>query len=71
MWIILAILAGNAVLYVPGLSQFSFFVPDDNVFEYGLYPFIVGDLVILYIASLVIPIAGTALDRWRGGGTWI
>ncbi|PKB63455.1 MAG: hypothetical protein BZY80_07220 [SAR202 cluster bacterium Io17-Chloro-G2] len=70
VWIILAMLAGNAVLYVPGLLQLSFFVPNDKVFEYGLYPFIVGDLVKLYIASLVVPIAWIALDRRRGGGTW-
>ena len=70
VWIILAMLAGNAVLYVPGLLQLSFFVPNDKVFEYGLYPFIIGDLVKLYIASLVVPIAWTALDRRRGGGIW-
>ena len=68
VWIILAMLAGNAVLYIPGLLQLSFFVPNDKVFEFGLYPFIVGDLVKLYIASLVVPIAWTALDRRRGGG---
>ena len=70
VWIILAMLAGNAVLYGPGLLQLSFFVPNDKVFEYGLYPFIVGDLVKLYIASLVVPIAWAALDRRRGGGAW-
>ena len=71
VWIILAMLAGNAVLYIPGLLQLSFFLPNDKVFEFGLYPFIVGDLVKLYIASLVVPIAWTALDRRRGGGLWI
>ncbi|PKB79592.1 MAG: hypothetical protein BZY88_12575 [SAR202 cluster bacterium Io17-Chloro-G9] len=70
VWIILAMLAGNVVLYIPGLLQLSFFVPNDKVFEYGLYPFIVGDLVKLYVASLAVPIAWTALDRRRGGGTW-
>jgi biotin transporter BioY len=71
VWIILAMLAGNAVLYIPGLLQLSFFLPNDKVLEFGLYPFIVGDLVKLYIASLVVPIAWTALDRRRGGGLWI
>ena len=66
VWIVLAMLAGNAVLYLPGLLQLSFFVPNDKVFEYGLYPFILGDLVKLYIASLVVPAAWIVLDRRRG-----
>ena len=70
-WIILAMLAGNIVLYVPGLIQLSFFVPNDKVLEYGLYPFIAGDLIKLYIASLAVPAAWGLLDRRQGGGgTW-
>jgi biotin transporter BioY len=72
VWIILAMLAGNVMLYLPGLLQLSFFVPNDKVFEYGLYPFILGDLVKLYMASLIVPLAWGLLDRRRGGGgTWI
>ena len=63
-------LAGNVVLYIPGLLQLSFFVPNDKVLEFGLYPFVVGDLVKLYIASLVVPIAWTVLDRRRGRRDW-
>ncbi|PKB81394.1 MAG: hypothetical protein BZY88_06780 [SAR202 cluster bacterium Io17-Chloro-G9] len=72
VWIILAMLAGNAMLYLPGLLQLSLFVPNDKVFEFGLYPFILGDLVKLYIASLIVPVAWGLLDRRRrgGGGTW-
>lgn len=72
VWIILAMLAGNVMLYLPGLLQLSIFVPNDKVFEYGLYPFILGDLVKLYMASLIVPVAWGLLDRRRGGGgTWI
>ena len=67
-WIIVAMLAGNAMLYLPGLLQLSLFVPKDKVFEYGLFPFIVGDLVKLYFASLIVPTAWGLLDRRRGGG---
>ena len=71
VWIIVAMLAGNAMLYLPGLLQLSLFVPDDKVLEYGLYPFIVGDLVKLYLASLLVPMARGLLDRRGGGGkTW-
>ena len=72
VWIILAMLAGNVMLYLPGLLQLSLFVPSDKVFEYGLYPFILGDLLKLYMASLIVPLAWGLLDRRRGGGgTWI
>ena len=65
VWIILAMLAGNIVLYIPGLIQLSFFVPEGKVLELGLYPFIPGDLIKLYIASLTVPTAW-ALLRWKG-----
>ncbi len=66
VWIILAMLAGNIVLYIPGLIQLSFFVPEGKVLELGLYPFIPGDLIKLYIASLTVP-AAWALLRWSKG----
>ena len=56
-WIIVAMLAGNVILYLPGLIQLSFFVPNDKVMEYGLYPFIAGDLIKLYIAAISLPTA--------------
>jgi biotin transport system substrate-specific component len=56
--------AGNIVLYVPGLLQLSFFVPNDKVLEFGLYPFILGDLAKLYVASLVMPSAWALVGKW-------
>ena len=70
VWIILAMLAGNVLLYVPGLIQLSLFVPDDKVFEYGLYPFIIGDMIKLYIAALAVPAAWKLLSLRRGDGQW-
>ena len=70
VWIILAMLAGNVLLYVPGLIQLSLFVPDDKVFEYGLYPFIIGDMIKLYIAALAVPTAWKLLSLRRGDGQW-
>ncbi len=70
-WIIVAMLAGNVVLYVPGLLQLSFFVPNDKVMEYGLYPFIAGDLIKLYIAAVSLPIAWQLLNlKQRRYGPW-
>ncbi len=61
-WIMLAMLAGNMVLYVPGLLQLSFFVPNDKVLGYGLYPFIAGDLIKLYVAAITVPVAWSLLN---------
>lgn len=64
VWILLAMGAGNIVLYVPGLLQLSFFVPNDKVLEFGLYPFILGDLAKLYAASLAVPSAWALVGKW-------
>ena len=65
VWIILAMLAGNIILYVAGLIQLSYFVPEGKVLEFGLYPFILGDLVKLYIASLALPTAWAVVNRFQ------
>tara|TARA_B100001765_G_scaffold214154_1_gene181503 strand:+ start:786 stop:1481 length:696 start_codon:yes stop_codon:yes gene_type:complete len=72
-WIMVAMLAGNVVLYVPGLVQLSFFVPDNKVMEYGLYPFIAGDMIKLYIAAISVPAAWGLfnLTQERDDDTWI
>lgn len=62
VWIILAMLAGNIILYVPGLIQLGLFFPG-KALEFGLYPFIAGDLVKLYIASLALPTAWALVNR--------
>ena len=71
-WIMVAMLAGNVVIYIPGLIQLSFFVPDDKVLEYGLYPFIAGDMIKLYIAALSVPIGWRILNltHKRDDHTW-
>ena len=70
VWIILAMLAGNILLYVPGLIQLSLFVPNDKVFEFGLNPFIAGDLIKLYIAALSVPVAWQLLNLRRRDNRW-
>ena len=70
-WIMVAMLAGNIALYVPGLLQLSFFVPNDKVYEYGLYPFIAGDMIKLYIAAISVPIAWKLLNlKHHRDGPW-
>ena len=65
-WIIVAMLAGNVILYIPGLIQLSFFVPNDKVMEYGLYPFVAGDLIKLYIAAISLPTAWGLFNMTQG-----
>lgn len=71
-WLLAAMLAGNAVLYIPGLLQLSWFLPPDpaaawgcaNVWQCGLLPFIAGDLAKLIAASLFVPAGWALLDRF-------
>ena len=80
-WILVAMLLGNVVLYVPGLIQLSLFVPSidpsvpsdavwSTTLEWGLYPFILGDLIKLYVASLALPAAWWLVYRTKGGSPW-
>ena len=71
-WVLLAMLLGNVVLYIPGLIQLGLFLPADvatawgctDVWQCGLLPFIPGDLVKLVAASLVVPAGWALLDRF-------
>ncbi|MGP9803881.1 biotin transporter BioY [Paracoccus sp. NSM] len=50
----LAMLAGLAAIYVPGLLWLSNFVPSERVLAAGFTPFILGDLVKLVVALMLI-----------------
>ena len=65
--LLLAMLIGNIVIYIPGLLHLAFWVGWDKTMEFGLYPFIPGDLAKLYIASLMMP-AAWALVKMRNSG---
>ena len=65
-WIIVAMLLGNAAIYIPGLLQLGFFVPWSKVLPWGLYPFIPGDLIKLYLASMALPTAWAITGGLRG-----
>ena len=70
VWILIAMLLGNIVLYIPGLVQLSFFVPEGKVLEFGLYPFILGDLIKLYIAALALPSAWWVIQQYGNMLPW-
>ncbi len=61
---LLPMLLGAAVIYVPGLLWLKGFVGGfDKVIEYGLMPFVWGDLIKAVIATLGIPAAWSLLGR--------
>jgi biotin transporter BioY len=61
----LAMLAGETVLYVFGLTWLVRFVPIGKVLQVGLYPFIIGDLIKVAAAALILPSAWLLLRRFR------
>lgn len=60
---LLAMLAGNIVLYIPGLFWLATFVGADKAIPLGLLPFIPGDVVKLLVAAAVLPSAWTLFQR--------
>ena len=60
----LAMLLGNLLIYVPGLLWLgALFGWDKPILEWGLLPFLIGDLVKLALAALLLPLAWKALGR--------
>ena len=60
----LAMLIGNALIYIPGLVWLgSLFGWDKPIVEWGLTPFILGDLVKLALAAAILPLVWKTLRR--------
>ncbi len=62
----LAMLAGNAVIYLFGLPWLARFVPGDSVLKFGLYPFLAGDAAKIVAATLIPPTSWQILKRLKG-----
>ena len=65
---LLAMLAANAILYVPGLIWLNIDAAGGDwakTLEWGLYPFIVGDMMKLYAATLTLPAAWALVRKIR------
>ncbi len=66
---LLAMLGGNAILYIPGLIWLNIDAAEGDwakTMEWGLYPFIVGDLMKLYLATLTLPAAWALVRKLKG-----
>jgi biotin transport system substrate-specific component len=61
-----AMLIGNALIYIPGLLWLGqLYGWDQPILAWGLTPFIVGDLVKLALASMVLPLAWKLVGKAR------
>ena len=59
-----AMLIGNALIYVPGLLWLGgLFGWDKPIFEWGLTPFLLGDVTKLALAAAVLPLAWKLIKR--------
>jgi len=67
VWMALAMLAGNVILYVPGLLWLGqLYGWDKPILEWGLTPFVIGDLMKLALAAMILPAAWKLVGRARG-----
>ena len=62
----LAMLAGEIVLYIFGLSWLAHFVSGGAVLQAGLYPFVIGDLIKVAAAAFILPSGWLLLRRFKG-----
>lgn len=60
---LLAMLLGNAIIYACGLTWLGGFVGIEKALPLGLYPFIVGDLIKLALASASLPLGWKLLGK--------
>ncbi|MGV6847623.1 MAG: biotin transporter BioY [Marinibacterium sp.] len=64
LWMALAMLIGNALIYVPGLLWLgTLYGWDKPILEWGLTPFLIGDALKLALAAALLP------ALWRLVGT--
>lgn len=63
---VLAMLAGNAIIYIPGVLWLGIlFGFDKPILEWGFTPFILGDVLKLALAAVLMPLAWRALGKGR------
>ncbi|WP_299549436.1 biotin transporter BioY [uncultured Tateyamaria sp.] len=67
LWMALAMLIGNVLIYVPGLAWLGqLYGWDKPILAWGLTPFLIGDALKLALAALVLPAAWKLVGRARG-----
>ena len=51
----IAMVLGTVLIFVTGLAQLSFFVPNESLMTMGLTPFLPGAIIKIAIASIILP----------------
>jgi len=65
----LAMLAGNALIYIPGLAWLAAIYPDAGsaqILAWGITPFLIGDALKLALAAMVLPAIWKGVQKFRG-----
>lgn len=65
IWTMISFILGSLVILVVGAYWLSFFVGSENALALGVYPFLLGDLLKVGVASLALPSGWKALQRFR------
>lgn len=67
MWMAIAMLVGNVLIYVPGLAWLGqLYGWDKPILEWGLTPFLIGDALKLVLAALILPGVWKLVGNARG-----
>jgi biotin transport system substrate-specific component len=64
----LAMVIGNAIIYVTGVLWLQRFVAPGTALEVGVYPFVVGDLFKVALATVLLPTAWRFVGRGGNAG---
>jgi biotin transport system substrate-specific component len=62
---LLAMVIGQAMIYVCGLSGLARFVPADTLLNAGVTPFLIGDAFKIVTGALVLPAGWAVIQRFR------
>ena len=66
VWMAVAMLAGNIILYVPGLLWLGqIYGWDQPILAWGLTPFLIGDAIKLALAALLVPALWSFVGKAR------
>ena len=62
---IIAMLAGNAVIYLFGVTWLANFIGIENAVKHGILPFLYGDALKIFVAATIVPVAWKLLSHTR------
>jgi len=67
MWMALAMLVGNILIYLPGLGWLGMLYGwDKPILQWGLTPFLIGDALKLVLAAVLLPALWKMVGNARG-----